>query len=270
MPKSWIRSRYTGNSCTSSRLRNVASDVTGPGVTTWRLVRMSPRSASTTKPVACAEVFHSVSKARVESILIATTPWAMRSRVARQVASSRSGATGSTSGASGVMPGGTPPMGTDCAPAAADAQRSIPARIRRHTAVIVTMPPMREQLENQHQQPGHAQQAEGKQHCRGAHVLGQARELMVLQADAVHCGLDRTVEQLHHQDQHHGPDQQCALDTRASQPDSSQDDRHRHHEFLPEGRLVAESPAEPPKAGPEREEETLQSTGLGSSHLRPV
>ena len=39
-----------------------------------------------TKPVACAVVFHSVSKARVLSIWMVTTPVAMRSRVWAQVA----------------------------------------------------------------------------------------------------------------------------------------------------------------------------------------
>ena len=90
MPKSWIGSRYTGYSCTSSRFRNVASEVTGPGVTTWRLVRIRPRSASTTKPVACAEEFHSVSKARVWSISMATTLSATRASVPRQAALSPS------------------------------------------------------------------------------------------------------------------------------------------------------------------------------------
>src|SRR3984885_9533094 len=84
MPKSCTGSRYTGYSCTSSRLRKVASAMTGPGVTTWRLVRIRPRSASTTKPVACAVVFHSVSNARVESTSIETTLPAMRSSVTAQ------------------------------------------------------------------------------------------------------------------------------------------------------------------------------------------
>src|SRR5882762_7862004 len=59
MPKSWMGSRYTGYSCTSSRLRKIACAVTGPGVTTCRFVKMSPRLASMTNPVACAVVFHS-------------------------------------------------------------------------------------------------------------------------------------------------------------------------------------------------------------------
>src|SRR5579863_9067732 len=84
MPKSCTGSRYTGYSCTSSRLRKVASAVTGPGVTTCRLVWIRPRSASTTKPVACAVVFHSVSKARVRSTLLEITLGAMRSSVTAQ------------------------------------------------------------------------------------------------------------------------------------------------------------------------------------------
>ena len=53
-------------------------------MTTWRLVRISPRSASTMKPVACEEVFHSVSNARAASIVIATTPLEIRSSVLLQ------------------------------------------------------------------------------------------------------------------------------------------------------------------------------------------
>ena len=64
----------------------MACAVTGPGVTTWRLVRMRPRLASMTNPVACAVVFHSVSNARVLSIWIVTTPEAMRSSVCAQLA----------------------------------------------------------------------------------------------------------------------------------------------------------------------------------------
>src|SRR6185437_10788818 len=74
-----------GWSCTTSRSRNTASAVTGPGVTTCRLVRMMPRLASTTKPVACAVSFQSVSKARTSSTLIETTLLAIRSRVAAHV-----------------------------------------------------------------------------------------------------------------------------------------------------------------------------------------
>ncbi len=59
----------------------IASATTGPGVTTCRLVRISPRSASTTNPVAWLEEFHSVSKARVLSTRIETTPEAIFSRV---------------------------------------------------------------------------------------------------------------------------------------------------------------------------------------------
>ena len=51
---------------------------------------MRPRSASTTKPVACAEEFHSVSKARVWSISMATTLSATRASVPRHAALSPS------------------------------------------------------------------------------------------------------------------------------------------------------------------------------------
>src|SRR5450631_1761443 len=64
----------------------MACAVTGPGVTTCRFVKMSPRFASMTKPVACAVVFHSVSNARVASIWMVTTPLAILSRVCAQFA----------------------------------------------------------------------------------------------------------------------------------------------------------------------------------------
>ena len=51
-PKSWMGSRYRGCTFTSSRFRNTASAVMGPVLTTCRLVRMIPRRASTTNPVA--------------------------------------------------------------------------------------------------------------------------------------------------------------------------------------------------------------------------
>src|ERR1700691_4018945 len=111
MPKSCTGSRYTGYSCTSSRFRKVASAVTGPGVTTWRLVSISPRSASTTKPVACAEVLRSVSNEADGSICIATTLPAMRSSVAAQSAADASSAAG-TATVGGIFGGvGAPGAG---------------------------------------------------------------------------------------------------------------------------------------------------------------
>ena len=82
-----------GVSRTSSLFRKTASAMTGPGVTTWRLVRIIPRSASTTKPVACEEAFHSVSNARVLSMRIDTTPDEIRSRVSVHAVSSAAMAT---------------------------------------------------------------------------------------------------------------------------------------------------------------------------------
>jgi hypothetical protein len=65
-----------------------------------------------TKPVACDDVFHSVSKARVASISIATTLCAMRSSVAAQVASSRRGGdAGGGAGAGAWADGGGGPPG---------------------------------------------------------------------------------------------------------------------------------------------------------------
>ena len=74
--------------------------MTGPGVTTCRLVSISPRFASITKPVACAVVFHSVSKARTLSIWMLTTPVAMRDSVWAQLAVS--GADGGAASAAGA------------------------------------------------------------------------------------------------------------------------------------------------------------------------
>src|ERR1700690_3362251 len=83
----------------------MACAVTGPGVTTCRLVKMSPRLASMTKPVACAVVFHSVSKARVLSIWIVTTPVAMRSSVCAQVAGAFGGSGAPTAAGSATLAG---------------------------------------------------------------------------------------------------------------------------------------------------------------------
>src|SRR6185369_17796324 len=101
MPKSCTGSRYTARSSTSSRLRKVASAITGPGVTTWRLVSISPRSASITNPVAWADTLRSVSKERVWSIWIVTTLVAIRSRVLAQSAG------GATSLGTGTITGGS-------------------------------------------------------------------------------------------------------------------------------------------------------------------
>src|SRR5262245_36201311 len=70
---------------------------------------MIPRSASTTKPVACADVFHSVSKARAASIWIATTPVEMRSsvRVQRDDSSSSMGCGSGMTGICGCTSGGS-------------------------------------------------------------------------------------------------------------------------------------------------------------------
>src|SRR5688572_16372972 len=190
MPKSWIGSRYSGYSCTSSRLRKVASEVTGPGVTTCRLVNTRPRSASITKPVACEELFHSVSKARVESILMATTLWAMRSSVAAQGASSRRGAVTSSAAtvAGRPAPGarGTPGSGvtagaggTLCA-TASPAANNIEADSNCSTRFFMDEP-----LEIQNQQPGQPQQHERREDGSRADVLGKSGQLVMLEPDSI-------------------------------------------------------------------------------------
>lgn len=74
---------------------------------------------------------------------------------------------------------------------------------------------------------------------------------MMLQSDAIHCRLYRTIEQFDHQDQHHGADQQRALDAIAAEQYPPNDDRHGNQEFLPESCLVAVCPAEAPPGCPE-------------------
>src|SRR6185436_9330266 len=220
MPKSWIGSRYTGNSCTSSRLRNVASEVTGPGVTTWRLVRMRPRSASTTKPVACAEEFHSVSKARVWSISMATTLSATRASVPRQAALSPS-LCGSCAWVEADCAAICCCADCGCAPCAITRgseagtannrpRMTIRRKFMRSPSIV------RACSAPQHQDPYHREQCQRHQHRRGTNVLGETRELVALEADAIHRGLDGTVEQFHDQYQEHRCDQQRALDAGAA------------------------------------------------------
>jgi hypothetical protein len=77
-----------------------------------------------TNPVACAVVFHSVSKARVLSICIVTTPVAMRSSVCAQVDGAIAGTgvdTGKGVGA-GVVVGAGVDVGAAEAPAIANSQ----------------------------------------------------------------------------------------------------------------------------------------------------
>src|SRR6185312_10577251 len=78
---------------------------------------MMPRFASTTKPVACAVSFHSVSKARTSSTLIDTTLLAMCSRVAAQVGlASTAAAWRARCAACGVSPGSGTRGGTSRMP----------------------------------------------------------------------------------------------------------------------------------------------------------
>src|SRR5678815_3438779 len=173
MPKSWIGSRYTGYSCTSSRLRNVASEVTGPGVTTWRLVRIRPRSASTTKPVACAEEFHSVSKARVWSISMATTLSATRASVPRHAALSPSlcgscawvvADCAATWRCADCNCASWPKTGTANRPRISNRDK----RMQEPSVVSCSAP--------QDENPDHGQQQQRHENRRRPYVLGKARE----------------------------------------------------------------------------------------------
>src|SRR4029077_1342455 len=231
MPKSWIGSRYTGYNCTSSRLRKVASEVTGPGVTTWRLVRIRPRSASTTNPVACAVVFHSVSKARTASTSIETTLLAMRSSVTAQ-SGLPSTTAGAPAGAPASWPGGAGggPPGGGCAggcaggevgrvvggsvgvavvgaaagaavstgpaaPAAAAAHnRTHVHNRRRHRIRDFFLAP------EQHEQPHDAKQYERHEHGGGADVLGESGQGVAFEPDPVNRRFDGAVQQFHDED----------------------------------------------------------------------
>src|SRR5690606_8621276 len=70
---------------------------------------MSPRLASTTKPVAWLDMFHSVSKARARSTWMVTTPLATRSRVRvqRESSTSATGTAGDGMAVAGAEPGGS-------------------------------------------------------------------------------------------------------------------------------------------------------------------
>src|SRR5262249_33196763 len=83
---------------------------------------MSPRFASTTKPVAWLDMFHSVSNARVWSTWIVTTPVATRSSVLVQRESSGSGTetTGGATGSAARMNGAAISSGTKARQAAAN------------------------------------------------------------------------------------------------------------------------------------------------------
>ena len=63
-----------GSSSISSLLCRTASAVTGPVVTTWRLLKMIPSVASTTKPVAYEKPASFMSKAFTEETRTTTTP----------------------------------------------------------------------------------------------------------------------------------------------------------------------------------------------------
>src|SRR3984885_922598 len=263
MPKSCTGSRYTGYSCSSSRLRKVASAMTGPGVTTWRLVRIRPRSASTTKPVACAVVFHSVSKARVESTSIDTTLPAIRSSVSAQsglpsiaAACCAAGLGAVSAGAGACAAGGLGGPWDEGCGTAADGVAGVPAAVsgpaawhrlsehssrHSHAGARYRIKDVSSAAE-QHEQPYRAQQHEGHEYRGGADVLGQSRQRMPLEADAVDGRLDGAVEQFHDQDQQHRSHQQRALHPAVSEPQPKRYDDHRQCEFLAKRRLLAERP----------------------------
>src|SRR5579862_7239740 len=286
MPKSCTGSRYTGYSCTSSRLRKVASAVTGPGVTTWRLVRIRPRSASTTKPVACAVVFHSVSKARVWSTSMDTTLLAMRSSVSAQsglpstaaaccaacaACDSVGGPLGGPGGAVGRLGCGTAAAGVLLSGVAGESAaarvsawptHSAETRTHRHAARENPSKTVFILTAEQHQQPHGDQEYERHEHRGRADVLGESGERVVLKGDAVHGRFDGAVQQLHDKHQQHRRDQQRTLDPAVPEPQPQGYDDERQAEFLAESRLLAKRARQPVQAGDDRPQYAGDAAGF--------
>src|SRR5580698_2134344 len=284
MPKSCTGSRYTGYSCTSSRLRKVASEVTGPGVTTWRLVRIRPRSASTTNPVACAVVFHSVSNARVWSTSIDTTLGAMCSSVTAQsglpstatAACAALGwpvspAGGGGPGAAGALAGGGEGTavvavlgvaGAATGPAPWHRAVTDSSRRLRHRGCGRRIRLRAFLAAKQHDQPHHHEQHEGHEDRRGADVLGKPGELVALQSDAIDRGLDGAVEQFHDEDDEYGRHQQHPLDGAVAEPQPQRYDDDGEGKFLTERGFLAIRPLEALPAGGEGPQYACQAPGF--------
>src|ERR1700720_2615880 len=218
----------------------MASAVTGPGVTTCRLVRISPRSASTTKPVACAVAFHSVSKARAASRSIDTTLPAMRPSVTAQsgLASAAAGAAGSgwagpDCGGTGATGAGATGAGCTVSPGCGggSAGAALVAARGGSAACAVTHDRSRHSestrgnricgwslTAEKHQQPHRDEQHEGHEHRGGADVLGEPGEGVPFEADAVHGRFDGAVEEFHDENEEHRADEQRALDAAVPKP----------------------------------------------------
>src|SRR5580704_2439880 len=271
MPKSCTGSRYTGYSCTSSRLRKVASAVTGPGVTTWRLVRIRPRSASTTKPVACAVAFHSVSKARTRSMSIETTLPAMRSSVTAQSGLASTAAAccaicGSAAPTGGAVSGcGAAGAGTGPAGAGAGSDAAHTAAQPRNAANNVSRTGAKRGgslSSEEDQQPHRGKQHERHQYRGGADVLGESGERVALEADAVHGRLDGAVDELDDEREQHRSYEERALDAAAAEPQRERDQHHRDRELPAERRLVAERAGETAHARAEGAQHPRHAAGL--------
>src|SRR5580700_1231186 len=86
----------------------------------------------------------------------------------------------------------------------------------------------------------------------------------MLEADAIDSRLDGAVEKLDDQDEQHRRDEQCALDTRASQPQTQRYDDGGEREFLAKRGLVAECARKAAPARATRANETGESARLGS------
>src|SRR5687768_7841881 len=173
---------------------------------------MRPRSASTTKPVAWEEEFHSVSKARVWSISMATTLSATRASVPRHAALSPS-----TCGSAAwvAWDWATTCGGAFCASVMGEANIS-PSNARRRRVMrspfVLAVSCSRAGSTPKYEQPHHGEQQQRQEHRRGTDVLGEARQFVPLEADAIHRGLDGAVDELHDEHQEHRRDQQHALD----------------------------------------------------------
>ena len=72
------------------------------------------------------------------------------------------------------------------------------------------------QISAKDQNPDHREQQQRHEYRRGTDVLGETRELVALEADAVDRGFDGAVDQLDDQHEEHRRDQQRALDAVAT------------------------------------------------------
>jgi hypothetical protein len=74
---------------------------------------------------------------------------------------------------------------------------------------------------------------------RRTDVLGETRQDMPFQADAIYCGLHGAVEQFNNEHQQHRRDQQRPFDPRTAQPQAQGYDQDTQTQFLAKRGLLA-------------------------------